>query len=400
MKPSHPVIIIAKWEFFRFFKWKSELISLFITGLLFLGGLGSKSILDWFRSLESTQVAVINLLDQPVSLNLPDSFELSYHQAGEKSILENKLADEELDGILTVSSLDDAELMVFSEPNWANAIVEQLTILRQQRELNTAQLSPSEFQNILNPVKLNLSYHEDAAEPSSKAQNLLAVYMIILPLIGVFMGFSYFFISITSEKQQRVSEQLISAISPQTWLDGKLVGLSALSFKSMFTTMLYMSIGTIIYFKLSGNWDTLQLGSIKPVALLWASLFIMLALILWCTFMAAIAATISDPNSSSRSSLMMIPILFMSLPFFTLDIPDSLGVSILSIFPLTSMAFMPVRVMLTPVPVWQLILSAVLLLVLIQGLRKAAGTILGLSMMMYGKEPSIKELWRWARIKQ
>ena len=58
---------------------------------------------------------------------------------------------------------------------------------------------------------------------------------------------------------------------------------------------------------------------------------------------------------------------------------------------------MPTRLVLGEVAAWEFLLAVALLCVGIWFLRRAAGTIFGLGMLMYGKEPSLREMWKWLR---
>ena len=60
-------------------------------------------------------------------------------------------------------------------------------------------------------------------------------------------------------------------------------------------------------------------------------------------------------------------------------------------------AVMPARVALTDVPVWELVLSAALLIAGAMLARRAAGKVFSVAMLMYGKEPSWREIRRWVR---
>jgi hypothetical protein len=70
---------------------------------------------------------------------------------------------------------------------------------------------------------------------------------------------------------------------------------------------------------------------------------------------------------------------------------------VLSGFPLTSMAVLPLRLMLTTVPWWAVVLALVPLAAATWFFRRAAGNILGTAVLMYCREPTLREGWRWAR---
>ena len=114
---------------------------------------------------------------------------------------------------------------------------------------------------------------------------------------------------------------------------------------------------------------------------------------MWNAFMAAVAATIDDPNSSQRSGLMMAPIIPVMFAILTVVNPDTGAVAFMSHLPLTSYAVMPARMVLGQVPVWEVALSLILLAATAWFFRVLAGRIFRTAMMIHGKEPSYKEMW-------
>ena len=53
--------------------------------------------------------------------------------------------------------------------------------------------------------------------------------------------------------------------------------------------------------------------------------------------------------------------------------------------------------MLTTVPIWEMLLSLALLIGAVALMRRAAGKIFGMGILMYGKEPTWTEMLRWVR---
>ena len=85
----------------------------------------------------------------------------------------------------------------------------------------------------------------------------------------------------------------------------------------------------------------------------------------------------------------------MSVP--VLRDPDHIASRVLALFPLTSPSAMPLRVLLSnPGPV-EVIVSVALLVGTVWLFRRLAGRIFEIGMLMYGKEPTMREMWRWAR---
>jgi len=119
--------------------------------------------------------------------------------------------------------------------------------------------------------------------------------------------------------------------------------------------------------------------------------------LLWNTVFATVSATINDPNTSARGSLLLVPFVPVVFALFAFNNPDSIGMQILSFIPFTSPAVLPARLVLTEVTWWQVPLALLLLAVSIWFFRTSSGKIFRLGMLMHGKEPSFKEMLRWAR---
>jgi len=92
---------------------------------------------------------------------------------------------------------------------------------------------------------------------------------------------------------------------------------------------------------------------------------------------------------------MMVPAIPIAIAFFALGNPDSIAMKLLSLFPLTSTPVISARMVLTEVSIIEILISLILLLVFTWYLRKAAGKIFAISVLMYGKEPTWREISKW-----
>ena len=215
-------------------------------------------------------------------------------------------------------------------------------------------------------------------------------------LMGVITGNAYLFTGITAEKTQRVTEQVVSAISPQTWIDGKILGLSAIALVSVLNMVIgsLLSLGVL---NLLGTSIDVPFSVVSPMLAIQFLIMTILGFFFWFAFFAAIAATIDDPNTSARSSFMLFPLLPLAAAFGVLSNPDSWIMKLLGIIPLTAPAVMPARLVMTDVAVWEFLLAVGLLFASICGLRRIAGKVFSLGILMHGKEPSWREMWRCLR---
>lgn len=394
MRNLRAVWTVTRWEFMRYFKWKQELLMFGIL-ILFYGLLGfGQAALTLAKQAQQHQVEVLNLAGLPLDFGKESNLKLSRIDAAEEAWSRQKVGLGQVDALLIVRSRDEAELVAHSEPRFLDTLKKALNDARRDAYLAEGGVAQADFKRWTEPMPLEVSYHEKGELPATRAEKILVIVFLVMLLSAVMTSFAYFFVSITSEKQARVAEQIVSAIPTQAWIDGKILGISGHGVKS------------VLYIALFGGLLLLALQQFAPELVakageiaadkLWVGLvFVLLGILFWSAFMAGFAATIDDPNNSARSTVMFIPMLPVMLAFFTVDQPELGLVTFLSWFPVTSMAFMPLRYALVDVAWWEVAGSFALLALLTFYMRRYASRIFRAGMFMYGKEPSWREMWRW-----
>lgn len=388
------VFEVAKWEFNRWFKIKEQIVTILIGGVISLLIFGSSSLLK--NSTDEIRIKVINSDLLPLNLKKESFIKLSSSSENELEQLKSALKNKEIDGILFIKNIDNAEVIINKEPSWIAELHETINSARQKIKLEQSNISQEQLAELFKPAELKIIFTEDVKEKSSITDKITAGAFIVIMLVGIFLGLAYQFVAITGEKQLRITEVIVSAISPQTWIDGKILGISLLSL-ALLVTFLVSSVVFVIVSKLFDSGLTLPIAVTNPVLMITLLLFSISGFLFWNTFFAAIAATINDPNTSARGSLMMLPVLPVTIAFFALGNPDSLVMRILSLFPLTSAPVMSARLVLTDVG-WGMIMVSLLAMNLTTWyIRKFAGKIFSLSILMYGKEPSWNEMRRWLK---
>ena len=217
---------VARWEFLRFVKPKQLVVSFII--MLAMGGVG------FFvgRMAQRAQA-------KPRNVAVIGGEKLGIKEAGAAERLSFKLADmsalqalrdsltaRTIDGILIVESVDSARLIVRRNPPWKTALELHLAALRRQVRLSEAGLAPEQLATMLAPVSVATEFQSGNDGRGARIAAMIAVGLV---LYGVFTSMAYILVSVTAEKQLRVTEQVISAISPQTWIDGKIIGISGVA---------------------------------------------------------------------------------------------------------------------------------------------------------------------------
>ncbi len=391
---NQSVLTVAKWEFFRFFKWRDQLIG--ILCLLATSVIGF-AVVKFARSSNDVVLAVVGLSEP---LNLAEKSRIQLNPSSESiDELRTKIEDRSLDGILVVAESSssvgelEVELIVRQQPSWIAELQGALNELRKSRAIARASILPEQLQQILAPQQIKIT--TTSQNRVSLSDRIVAIGMGSFMVVVSFLGLSFFMVGVTGEKQQRITEQIVSAISAQSWIDGKLIGLTAASFASVGTLL----VGSLLIYGvvwLAGYGiempDSLTRWDLLP---LMAFLFLGGA-VFWNCFYAAVSSIINDPNTSAKSGLLFVPMLPIAAGFMAIPQPDGNAMRVLSVLPGTSSTAMPIRLLLGDVAWWEIAVCVLLLAVGIMILRLAAGRIFAAGIMLYGKEPSWIDVLRWA----
>jgi ABC-2 type transport system permease protein len=223
-----------------------------------------------------------------------------------------------------------------------------------------------------------------------------AVFSLLLALSIVFSS-TYLLQGLGEEKENRLIEILLSSVSPQQLLTGKILGLGVAGLVQVVvwgvSAPLLLNLASS---SIGGFISTIQLPANFLVL---AVVYFILGYFLFAVLSAAIGAI----SSNSREGQQLIPIFTMptfiplwlgSLQFL---FPESPIWVILSIFPITAPVEVMIRLGVTDIPAWQLATSiAVLALSIIGGLLLTA-KVFRTYLLMYGKRPGFGEVIRSLR---
>lgn len=306
-----------------------------------------------------------------------------------------------VDGLLKINASSPegfvAELIVRKEPAWLEELRPAMEAEKLRWEILDAQIPINTVERLLSPSKIDIV--SLSAGETSKGDRMIAYGLLVAMLLTSWIGLAYMMTGITGEKQMRVTEQVVSAIRPQAWIDGKLLGISGAAIGSL--AFLFVTGLVCVPAAFLLGMDIALPGALKRWDLL--PLFLVYYLggvFFWNCFYAAVAAVINDPNTSSRTSLLFLPMLPMMAAGFVVSKPDGTMMSTLSILPGASSTAMPMRMILGEVSYLEIISSILIMLLGILVLRTIAGRVFAAGIMLYGKEPNWIDIFKWSLTKR
>ena len=212
-------------------------------------------------------------------------------------------------------------------------------------------------------------------------------YMLIL------MSAGYLVSSINKERESRVLEIMLVTVTPRQLLAGKFIGLGLMGLLVNF-----LWVGTAYgLMRLSGS--TFQLPAeyqIQPHILIWGVIFFLLGYAVYASLLGAVGALLPNLRETSQATMVVILPMILPLMFITLMVeqPNGLLAVGLSLFPLTAPVTMMLRLVLIPVPAWQLFLSVVFLLLAAVIILRAVASMFHAQTMLSGQPLSLSYIYR------
>jgi ABC-2 type transport system permease protein len=211
-------------------------------------------------------------------------------------------------------------------------------------------------------------------------------------IIAMFSTGGYLMQAVVEEKENRTMEVIITSVSPNQFMAGKIIGDTAVGLTQIVLWMVFIVIPILI---LRNSMSFLQGIQIAPQTLLLLVFIMFPAFILVSALMAAIGATVSDAREGQQmvgiiSLPIWIPYMLTGLLIGNPNSPLAVG---LSLFPLTAPLTMLMRDGMTILPAWQIALSAVIQVLSAIGAIWLAGRAFRLGMLRYGQRLKWREVF-------
>ena len=251
----------------------------------------------------------------------------------------------------------------------------------------------------------------------------MLVYMFIIFFGGQVMQ------GVSEEKTNRIIEVIVSSVKPFQLMMGKIIGVSLVALTQfvlwiLLTGVFYvgfsayvgishsemLSSGTVMSQDITAN-DIMSNESVQNIVQIAQSIdfgtiivcflvFFILGYLLYATLYAAIGSLVDNNTDSQQFTLpVTVPLIVAIISsFYIVNNPDSSLAVWLSMIPFTSPISMMVRIPFG-VPIWQIVLSVVLLAGTFVLMTWIAAKIYRTGILMYGKKLSYKEIFKWLKYK-
>ena len=294
------------------------------------------------------------------------------------------------------------------------------TALRQTslaQRLQSANLSPSLVDSLTRSrlvlASERLSEQGRGSDASRRANVMFAVAVAFLLYMSMILYGQTVLRGVLEEKSTRVAEVVVSSVSPETLLAGKVIGVGAVGLTQQIIWVAgTLYLGSFVAPLLarmappSGSLTTspsaipaMSMPDVQITSLLLILVFFILGYGVYSSLYAAVGATVNSEQEAQQALAPILVLIISSALFIqpAMMNPTSTLARITSMFPFSAPIIMPLRMSLVPIPPWEMAVSIIGLIISFVAVILLAARIYRVGLLMYGKRPSFGELARWVR---
>ncbi|EZH68065.1 hypothetical protein DH09_01400 [Bacillaceae bacterium JMAK1] len=400
---------VAKWEIKRNLQNKTFIISTFVTPAIFMfflligsfvGGNDEPEMTEVGSGTTDLEVAVHVAGDEEAvesfqSIAIEEAVVAQYEPFdGDVSELEER-ASEEAIAYVHIEDPTSATLVVSEEfTNGTMLIRTEVQQLLQSMQLAEVGVEPAERELVLSttvPIQTISSGEEFAW-----LEDIIPAAFGGIVLLSIIMTGMMTLNSSMQEKKDKIAETLLSSVSPNQLMQGKILGYFVVGMAQVAVWLLLV----IPFAEIFSDFTIIE-HLFTPLTLLYL-LYAVLGYLLFASMYVALGATMEDASTASNLTgmLMMLPFLPFALIWVFISDPNGIVSIVASYFPFSASAAMIVRiVMLDELPVLEIVISLLVLVVFVWLMMNAAGKVYRTAMLMSGKNVTPGEIIRMIRHK-
>ena len=425
--------LIIKREFIAKVRNKSFIVMTFLSPLLFVG----IGVFVGYLSSMKAELKTIAIHDKSGQYAREFKNDEEYKFVDLSTVdlknLRDSINSEAYEGLLIIPNASSnsqlqKNIQYISNESPSTSFIESLEAVISTKitdnNLNNAGLDIDKIKNAKADVLINIQ--KSTGEESLKGLNELKVIIggafgYLIMMFIVLYG-NMVMRSVIEEKTSRIIEVIISSVKPFQLMMGKIIGTSL---AGILQFLIWVILGLSALFIISGvygiqtgvpvNVNSQNISMVTdnsigiyiqelwnlPIATILISFIIYFigGYFLYSSFYASIGAAVDNETDSQQFLLPIIMplILGVYIGFFTvINDPHGTIATVFSIIPLTSPIVMMMRIPFG-VPLWQIIVSIVLLFLTFLGVVWFASKIYRVGILMYGKKPTWRELIKWLK---
>ncbi|MBQ8449705.1 MAG: ABC transporter permease [Bacteroidaceae bacterium] len=286
-------------------------------------------------------------------------------------------------------------------------------------------------------TKVSLQTFKSSADQEKEESATSSIVATVIAYILSFMLYMFLIIygamvmqSVIEEKNNRVLEVMVSSVRPFQMMLGKILGVASVAVVQILTWLVIILVaGAFLVPALlpeditaaiammqqgasagvaapDADVDLLQalltLTDIGYIAKIFATLLLFMVggFLLYAAMFAAVGSSVDNPQDAQQLQLpITLPIILALIIMINVIYDPTSEIAFwFSMIPFTSPIVMMARIPYD-IPMWEIIVSLILLYATFAVTVWGAAKIYRVGILMHGKKPTLKELWRWMRYK-
>ncbi len=429
--------LIMKREYLTKVRNKSFIIMTFLSPLIFVGIF---ALVAYLSNLNNDTVRTIHVMDES-GLFVEDfvsSPQLQYKMIFDSSLDEAKKDAEKSEayGLLYIPKTDNLDtfstgITFYSEDSPSLSTMSSINKMLETK-INTLKLKEAGIDSdIIKKLYINISANQETFK-GKETSKLGAGLKLAFGGAAGYLLFMFIIIygnmimrSVIEEKTSRVIEVIISSVKPRVLLLGKIFGTTLAGLTQFLIWVVLILVLMTVVTSLFGI-DTaamsptqqaldqsvdggtqkiiqdllMEINNLPIVNLIiMFILFFIGGYLLYASLYAAVGAAVDSETDTQQfmMPILMPLILAVYVGIFTvIDNPHGTVSQVFSYIPFTSPVVMLMRIPFG-VPLWQQIISVLILFLTFFGTVWFAAKIYRIGILMYGKKPTYKELFKWLK---
>ncbi|MEC5424106.1 ABC transporter permease [Virgibacillus sp. C22-A2] len=406
---------VAKWEIKRNLKNKTFIIGLFLTPVLIIGFMLLGSLLGGSDDEESTFTRVL-INDQ---LDIYPVLEETAEQSGfdwdmhltdlNESEIVNQLENSENTAFIFLDerALNEGIVPVYTSDDIYPFFINQVQVLEsplQAKQMEELGLTDEKLAVISRGIMFDEPAADDVAAIDPAAESMMDAGPPLDRMVpGAFAGFIMLsivftgmaiFQSASQEKKDKIAEIILSSLTPAELMQGKIIGYFVLGIiQSVVSIVIVMPV---LIWRI--DMPVLEYLFVPELALLLA--IAILGFLLFASLFVGIGATMADISTAGNFQGMVMMLPFLPFVFIgpVFSDPSGLMAQIGTYIPFTAPGVLIMRLaVLEEWPWMEIAISLAILVVSVWIFMKLAGKIFKVGILMYGKNATPGEIWKWIR---
>lgn len=432
--------LIARREFNERVRKKSFIITTILMPLCMVGII---VLMAWLMTRESDEERKIIVVDESgiVAPRLADEGNIRYRQADRPLDRIREEAPEGIFGILVIGGdimTNPRAVQLYTYESSTVAIEEsisgQIRKIVENEKLKAYDIDNLDaiLEEVKTPIVIQTKEITETGETrdSSSTLALAAAYIFgLLIYMFVFLYGTMVMQGVIEEKSNKVLELIVSSVRPFQLMMGKILGIASVALTQLLIWVVFIAVAggaAMNYFAgdameaaaamnaggaMPVDMSSMNMDEMAILSRLTDLRYILTMVIgfivyfiggylLYAAMFAAVGSAVDNEKDTQNLQMpITIPlILAIVVMVSAMQDPNSQMAFWFSMIPFTSPVIMMARLPYG-VPVWEVAVSAGLLYLTFVGMVWLAGKIYRVGIFMYGKKPTLKELFKWVRYK-